>query len=361
MTRTTRRRLIPALALAAALLIALFALAAANGGVDTNDGVDANDGVGVNDAEFGYVTAKAAGTTEDGVDYGTNDILIYDGNQWGIYFDGDYYGLESGKHKITAIDRPYEYFSAFGLSDDEVGPDDTYFYEEIYMVFDAAKVAIPSWPALARGHDVVGFWRDEYYDAGLDTTYSGWSFYPAIDGSDIGLTTQGERIDGLYFYPLGQLNGDAADFAAQNGCVAWALISTNGDYRVPFAYGGTLKGGGEDVLELCVAQWEWQAGTTEGYWYYGFDNSEAGAPKNAVIAIDYDEESDNGSYYFMTKAQFNAFDAVGGHSEIFRWNNDSGQFEDPFHDFNGPYPRLNGTAVGLDLEYSFTCSVAVDC
>ena len=351
MNRTTRRRLIPALMLAAVLTVTLFALAAANGGV------------GVNDAELGYVTAKAAGTTEDGVSYGTNDILIFNGDQWDIYFEGDDYGLESGKHKITAIDRPYQYFTVYGNEQAaEVGPDDTYFYEEIYMTFDTAKVALPSyWPGTARGEDVVGFWRDEYYDSSADETYYAWGFYPAIDGSDIGLTTQDERIDGLYFFPLYLLNGAEADFAAQNGCVTWALVSTHGAYRVPSAFGGTLKGDGEDVLQLCVVEWEWQSDDTEAYWVGQWDNSELGAPKNSIIAIDYDEVSDDGSYYFMTKGQFNAFDAVGGHSMIFRWDGLNWLFEDPFYDFNGSYPRLNGTAVGLDLEYELACGGADVC
>lgn len=349
MNRTTRRRLLPALALAAAVLITLFALAAANGGV------------GVDDVEYGYVTAKAPGTTEDGVSYGTNDILVFDGVNWDIYFDGDEYGLESGKHKITAIDRPIEYFSSFGLDSSEVGPDDTYFYEEIYMAFDTAKVAIPSWPALARGEDVVGFWRDEYYNAIDNETYYAHGFYPAIDGSDIGLTTQDERIDSLYFFPLNMLPTAGAEFAAENDCVAWALISTNGAYRVPSAYGGTLKGDGEDVLELCVVEWEWYEGETVGYWVSQWDNSELGAPKNSIIAIDFDEDSWDGSYYFLTKGQFNAPDAVGGHSMIFRWDNWNWLFEDEFYDFNDEYPRLNGTAVGLDLSYSLTCSGADAC
>ena len=348
MNRTTRSRLFSALLLAAVLTLTLFALVAAGGGV------------GVNSVDYAYVTAKAAGTTEDGTDYGTNDILVTDGNWWDIYFEGDDYGLENGKHKITAIDRPYEYFSSFGLSEDEVGPDDTYFYEEIYMTFDTAKVAIPNYePGTARGEDVVGFWRDEYYSTIDDVTYYNYGFFPALDGSDIGLTTQDERIDGLHFFPLYMLTGAEADFAAQNGCEAWALISTHGAYRVPYAYGGTLKGDGEDVLELCIVAWEHWYGVTEGYWYGQWDNSELGAPKNSIIAIDFDEESYDGSYYFLTKGQFNAFDAVGGHSMIFRWNNWDWLFEDPFHDFNGEYPRLNGTAVGLDLAYEFTC-VGVD-
>ncbi len=351
MNRMTRRRLLPGLALAAALLIALFALAAANGGV------------GVDSVDLGFVTAKEAGTTEDGVSYGTDDILVFDGSNWDIYFNGDSYGLESGKHKITAIDRPYQdYWSDVNGDAPEIGPDDTSFYEEIYMSFDAVNVALPSYsPGTARGEDVVGFWRYEYYDAISNQTYYSHSFFPAIDGSDIGLTTQSERIDGLYFFPLGNLNGADADFAAQNGCEAWALISTHGAYRVPDGEGGTMKGDGEDVLELCIAEWEWDEGHTEGYWAGHFDNSEVGAPKNSIIAIDFDEDSYDGSYYFLTKGAFNAPDAVGGHSMIFRWDNWAELFEDPFYDFNGEYPRLNGTAVGLDLEYEITCSVAADC
>jgi len=346
MNRTTRRRLLPALALAAALLIAVFALAIAN------------DSVGVDYVDLAFVTAKAAGMTDDGVSYGTNDILVTNGNAWDIYFEGDDYGLQDGKHKITAIDRPYQYYwsDANGIN-----PDDYQSYEEIYMVFDAAKVALPEWPNMARGEDVVGFFRNDYYDANLDQHYYYWGYFPAIDGSDVGLTTQDERIDSLYFFPLYMLTGDAADFAAQEDCQAWALISTNGAFRVPSAFGGTLKGSGEDVLQLCVSEWEWQNGHTVGYWFGMFDASEFGAPKNSIIAIDYDEEYDDGSFYFLTKGQFNAPDAVGGHSMIFRWDNWNGLFQDPFHDFNGQYPKLNGTAVGLDLQYNFTCGATTDC
>lgn len=351
MNRTTRRRYWPAMALAATLLISLFALAAADGGV------------GVDSVELAYVSVKAAGTTEDGISYGTNDILITDGSWWDIYFEGDDYGLESGKHKITAVDRPYQYWWAdTNVDTPEVGPDDSYFYEEIYMTFDTANVALPSYyPGTARGEDIVGFWRDEYYDAFNDLWYYGHGFFPAVDGSDIGLTTQDERIDGLYFFPLYSLTGADAEFAAQNGCEAWAWISTHGAYRVPYAYGGTLKGTGEDVLELCIVAWEWWYGVTEAYWVGQWDNSELGVPKNSIIAIDFDEEAWDGSYYFLTKGQFNVPNAVGGHSMIFRWDNWNWWFDDELHDFNGEYPRLNGTAVGLDLAYSFTCSATADC
>ena len=78
---------------------------------------------------------------------------------------------------------------------------------------------------IVKPHDVLKF-----CPTSLGTTTAGtWSIY--LDGSDVGLTTDGEKLDALELLPDGRL-----------------LLSTKGDFSVKDAGNNTLAGRDEDVL-----------------------------------------------------------------------------------------------------------------
>jgi hypothetical protein len=76
-----------------------------------------------------------------------------------------------------------------------------------------------------------------------------------FDGSDAGLTTAGEDIDAFAFLPDGSI-----------------IVSTAGRYKVT-GTGGSLTGGGEDLLQFTPTQF---GTTTVGTWTRYFDGSDVG-------------------------------------------------------------------------------------
>jgi len=88
-----------------------------------------------------------------------------------------------------------------------------------------------------------------------------------LDGSTLGLTTSGEKIDALTDVTPG----------------AWATISTTGPVTVPMSGGGNLKARHEDVIRVNLAT---------GKWDMVFDGSTVpGLGTEDVIAIDHSGDS----------------------------------------------------------------------
>lgn len=105
-----------------------------------------------------------------------------------------------------------------------------------------------------------------------NNTAGTFSWY--IDGSDVGLTTSGEKIDAL-------------DILA-NGRV---LVSTTGGLSVPKQGGGTLGGQDEDAVAFVPAQ---LGATTTGSWVAYFDGTAIpGLGVEDVTGIAVDEATGN--------------------------------------------------------------------
>lgn len=83
-----------------------------------------------------------------------------------------------------------------------------------------------------------------------------YSYQLFFDGSDVGLNNNNEDIDAFTFLPDGSL-----------------LISTTGSFSVPLFGGGTLNGGGEDVLRFTPSSF---GAVTAGSWSFFFDGSDVG-------------------------------------------------------------------------------------
>jgi len=296
------------------------------------------------------VSAAAPGTTEDGLNYEPEDIIVRetavydstatanDATNWYMLFEGDEHGL-SNKHDIAAISIwPSQPFGA-GCALECV--------EAIFMTFTADGVPVPGIAPKAPGQDVIRF-------TPTLVAADGGSYETYFDGSDVGLTTEGEKIDGLEVWE--PFAPTAVEFPQD--CSAGILfISTQGYYRVPAAEGGSLVGDGSDVLIFCATN---LGVDTAGFWFRGFDNADEGmAPPHALSGIDVQyvsisisEQEENEmaalGFYFIAKKSFTAPGVFGGPSELF-WHDPTPAFYGPLDDFNESYPALNGTAAGLDV------------
>ncbi len=301
------------------------------------------------------VSAAAPGMTDDGLAYDTNDIIVretsvYTGTAanvaaatWYTLFDGDDFGL-GPKHAINAFAISAESLpgTACGL-----GCVDT-----IYMSFAQEAIVVPEISPKVHGEDVVAFEPDLITDV-EDGDYSLF-----FDGSDVGLTTTAEKIDGLdVMTDLGP-----TDVEFPYDCSAGVLfISTQGAYRVPAANGGSLVGEGNDVLLFCATNLGWD---TAGFWFRGFDADDQDWPsgaRNAISGLDIayfipfvpgeQEENEAAQLYFTftVKKSFNVPNAFGGPSELFGYPGCNDDVFGPFDDLNQTWPALNGVVSGYDL------------
>ena len=300
------------------------------------------------------VSAAAAGMTDDGLAYDTNDIIVRETEEytglaansidtaWYTLFDGDYYGL-GPKHAINAFSVSAPSVPGTGCALACV--------DAIYMSFVQDAIPVPGISPKVQGEDVVAFEPDLISDVDGD-------FSMFFDGSDVGLTTTAEKIDGLDVW-LG-LFPTEVEFPYD--CNAGALfISTQGAYRVPAANGGSLVGEGNDVLIFCATNLGWD---TAGFWFRGFDAADQDWPtvaRNAISGVDIayfipfvpgEQEEDEAALLFFTftvKKSFDVPNAVGGPSELFGYPGCNDDVFGPFEDLNGDWPALNGTVAGYDL------------
>ncbi len=163
-----------------------------------------------------FVSAATNGTI-NGVAFQAADILVYNPtrDKWSLFFD-------ASDKDITA-----------NTSSIEVDPGGA------ALVFAKNQVItdVNGNRYTATPYDVVQFTAEQWGE----NTYG--YFEPALllDGSTVGLTTSGEKIDALArWWPDGSL-----------------LISTTGGASVPATTGGALKGADEDLLEFHPASGKW--------------------------------------------------------------------------------------------------------
>lgn len=248
-----------------------------------------------------FMTAAGPGTTSDGVTFGKEDILSWDGDSWSKFFDGVDEGL-TNKHDVNAIHVNTA--------------------NDIYLSFFQNKIATVGLGSVF-GTDIVRF------------DGSGFDWY--FDGSDVGLATVGkEKIDALHI-----LDGSVSPING-GSCLAYLLISTHGVGQVPQFGGGTINFKGEDILGFCATG---LGADTNGHWHMVLDGSTQGMPGNSTDSIS--ATADGGTIYLTTKGKFKVDSAAGGHSMVYEYDTASGSFSGPL--FNATANGLTRKADGLHI------------
>jgi hypothetical protein len=239
------------------------------------------------------MSTTVPGTTADGLAFGGEDIIRWDGTEWSMFFDGSAAGLTptgTFKHNINA-----------------------------FFLEPAGDFILMSFAQNARV--VPGVGKVDGMDA---VTWNGSFFQLVFDGQDVGLTNKtGEKIDGLHL-----LDGASAPpeliAAAGGSCQVYMLVSTTGPGKVPNYSGGTLSFGGEDVLGFCFTS---NGDFTSGKWIKVLDGSDEGMPKNSTDSISL--SADGKTLYLTTKGTFNVDDATGGHSMVYAYDLTTTEFSGP--------------------------------
>lgn len=116
-----------------------------------------------------------------------------------------------------------------------------------------------------------------------------------FDGSDVGLTTSSEDIDAFVFLPDGSI-----------------LISTTGAFSVPAPGGGTLSGGGSDILRFVSTS---VGANTAGQWSRYFAGSSMGLT-TADENIDAIARLSDGRLLFSTSGPFSVTGASGQDEDL---------------------------------------------
>lgn len=229
---------------AIAVVVLLFLFAAACVGVDPG---------GV------LVSMQQAGTTADGLDYSPEDIIAItdegSGYEWFTFFDGSEHGL-TPKHALNAFSFNEQMITSAGGSAPSAQDDDLYI-PDLYMTFRPNSIKVPGIPGRVMGQDIVKYSETDPSDVG--------TFEMLFDGSDVGLTTAQERIDGLGFWAPETYPDPLYEEACPAGIF---FITTQGVYRVPGEI-GQIVGSGFDVLLFCATN---VGPDTAGFWYRVFNN-----------------------------------------------------------------------------------------
>ncbi len=221
------------------------------------------------------VSMQQAGTTADGLDYSPEDIIAVtdegSGPEWFTYFDGSEHGL-TPKHALNAFSFNEQLVFAAG-GNAPTAQDDELYIPELYMTFRPNSIKVPGIPGRVLGQDIVKYTETDPSDVG--------TFEMLFDGSDVGLTTAMERIDGLgYWAPE-----TYPDPLYEDACPAGIFfITTQGLYRVT-GEEGQIVGSGFDVLLFCATN---VGPNTTGFWYRVFNNRDYGffTPGRASTSLD---------------------------------------------------------------------------
>jgi hypothetical protein len=209
-----------------------------------------------------YVSSSTDGNA-GGVAFADEDILSYDRSTgvWAMVFDG------------SDVGRTVDLNAFHFLSDGS-----------ILMSFDAAGTI--SGLGTVDDSDIVRF-----TPTSLGATTAG-TFAWYFDGSDVGLTTTGEDIDGLTVLPDGRL-----------------IISTEGN---PNASG--VSGGDEDLLVFTPTS---LGSTTSGTWALYFDGSDVGLTTTNENLVGVWSAIANGPVYLSTLGAFSVSGVSGDGADIF--------------------------------------------
>ncbi|MBI1295551.1 hypothetical protein GC175_11405 [bacterium] len=213
-----------------------------------------------------YVSSTTGGNV-GGVRFNDEDVLVYDIalNTWALFFDGSDVGL-------AAAD-----VDGFARLDDG----------SLLLSFNN-PITVNG--IAADDSDVLRF-----VPTSLGTTTAG-TFSMYIDGSDVGLTTNGEDIDSL-------------TVVSQAGNSVTLLIGTTGNFNVP-----GLAGHDEDLALLTVSQ---TGNNTIGSWSPFFDGSDVGLANSSTEDV-LGASLFNGDLYLTTLGAFAVNGVSGDGSDVLR-------------------------------------------
>ncbi len=315
-----------------------------------------------------FANMDNVGTTSDGVAYDKNDILFmpttdvvtptvgYVSN-WALIFDGEEFGLNDAKHDLSAFSFNEMTFDFGQISSQDLS-------DELYLSFEANRSKVPGiFPTWVYGQDIVKFTID------VDNA-DGYTYEMFFDGSDVGLTTMSEKVDGISVWPPEYYETIPFDVELPGDCSAAVIfLTTRGRYRVNDYQGGFLVGDGGDVLAFCATN---VGNDTAGFWFRAFDGSKANLdPPNTLTGLDVFgvnlsevvPNADSGnldggiSFFFTPRRAFSgdgdSGTVYGGPSQLFAGASAHDQhfIEGPIQDFNedGVYPAVNGLVENISL------------
>lgn len=216
-----------------------------------------------------YVSSSSGGSI-GGVSFADEDILVLDANTavWAMYLDGSDIGLSGAGARDV---------DAFHLLDDG----------SIILSIVGAST-LPDVGSVDDS-DLVRF-----IPTSTGATTAG-TFELYFDGSDVGLTTNGEDVDSVY--------------VAANGDI---LLSTAGRFSVP-----GVGGKDEDILRFTPTS---LGANTSGSWSIELDGSDVGLSNSSsedVWGLWFDEASPDNDYYLTTRGAFSVAGLSGDGSDIF--------------------------------------------
>jgi len=225
-----------------------------------------------------YVTAGGGSVPGAGA-YQKNDILKWNGSAWSVWFDGASEGLPANADIIA---------------------------------FDVDNAANGSaWVVIRQAMKLPGVGKMQPYQIAY---YNGSTWSRFFDGSDVGLKTSGERINGLEVLP-----GSVSPIGS--GCQYYLLISTIAGGGVPVG-SGNLNFTGEDVLGFCMTQ---SGVNTTGQWHVVFEGQSEGLQKNNNYGLS--ANANASTLYFTAKSNFTGDGGLVKPSELFSWS--GGTFSGP--------------------------------
>ena len=243
-----------------------------------------------------YATA-AGGSVPGAGAYTKGDVLKWDGATWTKWFSSAAEGLN-----VLAD------LTAFDVDDGDAGSG-WLVWRQTLLIAGAGRTL---------GQDIV------YYDGGTFATF--------FDGSDVGLTTSGERIDGLEVRP------------GSPGCDHDLLIST--------VAGGSVRNGtnppiaftGEDVLRFCLTS---VGANTAGSWQLLEELQSEGLGRNNSLDIAAGTDGSPTRLYFLPKTAFTLDGATVRPSEIAAFDRGSRLFSGPL--WKAKDHGLMQTVDGIDV------------
>ena len=241
-----------------------------------------------------YYISFLATTTVPGVgNVRDEDVVTYDpsSDTWAWYFDGSDVGI--GSTDINAL---------------HVLADGT-----LVMSFNASNFSVPGLTGGPNGttvedSDLVLF---AFTQSGSNTS---GSFQFIFDGSDVGLTTNGEDIDGVYEFPGGGL-----------------AISTLGSAGVS----GVSGVRDEDVMLFNATQF---GSTTTGTWSMYFDGSDVGFSSSSSEDLSAVTFEDGEDMLFSTVGNWSASGGSGTDEDVGR--------------FSGTFGASTSGSASLELDLS---------
>jgi uncharacterized protein YjiK len=208
-----------------------------------------------------FLASFTGNGTVSGVSFADEDIVRFDGTSWSLFFDGSDVGV--GGYDLVA----FEWVDA----------------DTLLMSFNSS---ITIGNLTFSPQDVVQF------DATSLGALTAGTFSMYFDGSDVALSSSGEKIDALSLLPDGRV-----------------LLSTTANVSVP-----GVSGYDEDILAFTPTTLG--EGTT-GSWSLYFDGSDVALADTNDEDVDAVDVTSNGSIYLSTLGNFAVTGLSGADEDVF--------------------------------------------